>query len=74
MSIVGSVDSLWRYPVKSMRGEELREAVVGFAASMAIGSSPSPVPPAPKDSPGSQGVSSGRCCATGPAFGSPRGR
>lgn len=31
MSVVGSVDSLWRYPVKSMRGEELSEAVVGFA-------------------------------------------
>lgn len=30
MSVVGSVDSLWRYPVKSMRGEELSEAVVGF--------------------------------------------
>jgi uncharacterized protein YcbX len=25
------VDSLWRYPVKSMRGEELSEAFVGFA-------------------------------------------
>jgi uncharacterized protein YcbX len=23
MSIVGTVDSLWRYPVKSMGGEEL---------------------------------------------------
>ena len=31
MSIVGRVDSLWRYPVKSMRGEELEEAFVGFA-------------------------------------------
>lgn len=31
MSIVGQVDSLWRYPVKSMRGEELDEAFVGFA-------------------------------------------
>jgi uncharacterized protein YcbX len=31
MSIVGKVDSLWRYPVKSMRGEELKEAFVGFA-------------------------------------------
>jgi uncharacterized protein YcbX len=26
MSVVGRVESLWRYPVKSMRGEELREA------------------------------------------------
>src|SRR5205823_1413124 len=31
MSLVGKVDSLWRYPVKSMRGEELNEAFVGFA-------------------------------------------
>lgn len=31
MSVVGTVDSLWRYPVKSMRGEELEEAFVGFA-------------------------------------------
>ena len=28
---IGSVDSLWRYPVKSMRGEELEEAFVGFS-------------------------------------------
>jgi hypothetical protein len=31
MIIVGRIDSLWRYPVKSMRGEELEEAFVGFA-------------------------------------------
>ena len=30
MKVVGEVDSLWRYPVKSMRDEELREAFVGF--------------------------------------------
>ncbi len=28
---IGKVESLWRYPVKSMRGEELREAFIGFA-------------------------------------------
>src|SRR6266446_973865 len=27
---VGRVESLWRYPVKSMRGEELQEVFVGF--------------------------------------------
>jgi uncharacterized protein len=27
---VGRVESLWRYPVKSMRGEQLQEAFVGF--------------------------------------------
>lgn len=31
MSVIGKVDSLWRYPVKSMRGEELDEAFIGFA-------------------------------------------
>ncbi len=30
MKVVGKVESLWRYPVKSMRGEELQEAYVGF--------------------------------------------
>src|SRR6266704_6743409 len=31
MSVIGKVDSLWRYPVKSMRGEELDEVFLGFA-------------------------------------------
>ncbi|PPQ36108.1 MOSC domain-containing protein [Rhodopila globiformis] len=31
MSIVGQVESLWRYPVKSMRGEPLRQAYIGYA-------------------------------------------
>jgi uncharacterized protein YcbX len=31
MTTVGQIDSLWRYPVKSMRGEELEEAFVGFS-------------------------------------------
>src|SRR5881398_2139366 len=31
MSIVGKIDSLWRYPVKSMRGEELDEIFAGFS-------------------------------------------
>ncbi len=30
MTVVGKIESLWRYPVKSMRGEELQEAFVGF--------------------------------------------
>jgi uncharacterized protein YcbX len=29
--IVGKVESLWRYPVKSMRGEELEELFAGYA-------------------------------------------
>jgi len=31
MSVVGHVESVWRYPVKSMRGERLESAFVGFA-------------------------------------------
>lgn len=31
MSIVGHVESLWRYPVKSMGGEELKEAYLGVS-------------------------------------------
>jgi uncharacterized protein YcbX len=31
MSVIGKVNSLWRYPVKSMRGEELDEAFAGFS-------------------------------------------
>lgn len=30
ISVLGRVESLWRYPVKSMRGEELQEVFVGF--------------------------------------------
>jgi len=30
MKFVGKIESLWRYPVKSMRGEELGEAFIGF--------------------------------------------
>ena len=31
MSIIGKVDSLWRYPVKSMRGQELDESFIGYS-------------------------------------------
>jgi uncharacterized protein len=31
VSIIGTVESLWRYPVKSMRGEELSEMFAGYA-------------------------------------------
>ena len=31
MAIIGRVESLWRYPVKSMRGEEVQRAFVAFA-------------------------------------------
>ncbi|MGZ5021631.1 MAG: MOSC domain-containing protein [Chthoniobacterales bacterium] len=31
MSTIGTVESLWRYPVKSMRGEELDELFAGYS-------------------------------------------
>ena len=31
MTTIGTVESLWRYPVKSMRGEEMPEVFVGFS-------------------------------------------
>ena len=31
MGTIGHVESLWRYPVKSMRGQEIGEAFLGFA-------------------------------------------
>ena len=31
MATVGTVESVWRYPVKSMRGEEVSEVFVGFS-------------------------------------------
>lgn len=31
MSVIGTVHSLWRYPVKSMRGEEMQEMFAGYA-------------------------------------------
>ena len=31
MSVVGHVESLWRYPVKSMGGEKLQDAFVAFS-------------------------------------------
>ena len=31
MTVIAKVESLWRYPVKSMRGEELEEAFLGFS-------------------------------------------
>src|SRR5713226_10371930 len=31
MPLVGTAESLWRYPVKSMRGEELNEMFAGYA-------------------------------------------
>jgi len=31
MAVVGKVESLWRYPVKSMRGEEITQSYLGYS-------------------------------------------
>jgi uncharacterized protein len=31
MSVVGHVESVWRYPVKSMSGEKLQDAYISFS-------------------------------------------
>ena len=31
METIGHVESLWRYPVKSMRGQEIAQIFLGFA-------------------------------------------
>ena len=31
MPVIGRIESVWRYPVKSMAGEELPETYAGFA-------------------------------------------
>jgi uncharacterized protein YcbX len=33
METIGTVESLWRYPVKSMGGEQLKEAYLSFAGN-----------------------------------------
>jgi uncharacterized protein YcbX len=33
---IGTVEILWRYPVKSMRGEGLSEAFIGFYAAVLV--------------------------------------
>ena len=32
MSIIGTVESVWRYPVKGMRAEEMDEFFAGYTA------------------------------------------
>lgn len=51
MAIIGKVESLWRYPVKSMRGEELSEASLASPAFMETGYSPLGAPGDPAGSP-----------------------
>ena len=51
MSVIGKIESLWRYPVKSMRGEALNEAFLGSPGSMLTAYSPLGALPAPAGSP-----------------------
>ena len=68
MITVGKVESLWRYPVKSMRGEELDEAFAGTLEFTATASSPSKVRQAPASFRISPRASSGNFCNIGPGF------
>ena len=52
MKAIGTVESLWRYPVKSMAGEEVERAWLDLPASTAIGSPPSAVIRRAPDFPG----------------------
>ena len=36
MSIVGKVESFWRYPVKNMRGEEMDELFAGYGMAVVL--------------------------------------
>ena len=51
MSIIGQIDSLWRYPVKSVRGEEMDELLSAMPEYLAIDSLLSLAPPLPPASP-----------------------
>ena len=62
MKVVGKVESLWRYPVKSMRGEELREAFVGFPGVYGDRLYAFRSSAAPKGFPYLTGRSRRRCC------------
>ena len=68
MSIVGKVESLWRYPVKSMRGEELEETFAGYPEFTATASSPSKVRQARAGFRISRRASSGDFCNIGRGF------
>ena len=68
MTIVGKVDSLWRYPVKSMRGEELAERLQVTREFTATASSPSKVQQARAGFRISRRASSGDFCNIGPGF------
>ena len=62
MSVIGKVESLWRYPVKSMRGEELDEAFQVTREFTATAYSHSKVRRVQPDSPTSRRASSKDFC------------
>jgi uncharacterized protein YcbX len=64
MRIVGQAEGVWRYPVKSMRGEQLQEAFVGFPGVYGDRTYAFRSSAAPKAFPYLTGVSSQKCCGT----------
>jgi uncharacterized protein YcbX len=57
MERIGTVESICRYPVKSMAGEDVAQAFVGFAGLMGDRAFAFVRTPAPKASPGIPGAS-----------------
>jgi uncharacterized protein len=68
MQTVGCVESLWRYPVKSMRGEELQQAYFGFPGVYGDRLYAFRTSAAPKGFPYLTGENSNKCCCTAPCF------
>jgi uncharacterized protein YcbX len=68
MSIIGKVESLWRYPVKSMRGEELEETFAVTPEFTATAFSPSKVRQARRAFRISRRASSEDFCNIDPGF------
>jgi uncharacterized protein YcbX len=57
MERIGALETICRYPVKSMAGEELGEAFVGFAGVMGDRAYALSAPPGPRAFPGIPGAS-----------------
>ena len=74
VSTVGKIESLWRYPVKSMRGEQLQEAFLGFAGVYGDRLYAFRDAAAPKGFPYLTGRNRNPCCDIAPFIGIPSAR